>query len=168
MGAWLIGIKLYAPNQTLAIYAKPNTQNPTSKAVTILGADSKTKLVLKYFAHGLLFELVAAFLSFWGLSAILGVEFPSLIIIFAVVIIATGSLNTMIARFLWNPSIQMSIVSIVVRGIVLFLGLVVINYLVVVLPQLVFPSMVTMIVSLVLATFLAGVVGKFAVAIWKK
>ena len=82
-------------------------------------------------------------------------------------IIATGSLDTVIARYLWNPSIQMSIASIVVRGIVLVLGLVVINYSLVILPRLIFPSIVTMIVTFVLATFLAGVAGKYAVAIWK-
>ena len=132
-----------------------------------MGADSKTKVVLKYFAHGLLYELVATFLSFWGLSAIFGASILGLIAILAVMIIATGSLDTVIARYLWNPSIQMSIASIVVRGIVLLLGLVVINYSLVILPRLIFPSIVTMIVTFVLATFLAGVAGKYAVAIWK-
>jgi hypothetical protein len=132
-----------------------------------LGADSRTKLVLKYFAHGLLYELVATFLAFWGLIAIIGASIPGFIIILAVMIIATGSSNTIIARYLWNPSIQMSITSIVVRGIVLLLGLVAINYLFVIVPQLVFPSIVTWIVTLVLATFLAGVAGKYTVAVWK-
>jgi hypothetical protein len=132
-----------------------------------LGADSKTKVVLKYFAHGLLFELVATFLAFWGLIAIIGASIPGFIIILPVTIFATGSLNTIIARYLWNPSIQMSITSIVVRGIVLVLGLVAINYTLVFLPRLIFPSIVTITVTFVLSTFLAGVAGKYAVAVWK-
>jgi hypothetical protein len=132
-----------------------------------LGADSGTKLVLKYFAHGLLYELVATFLSFWSLIAIFGASILGLIVIFAVMIIATGSLNTIIARFLWNATIRMSIVSIVVRGTLLFLAVLAINYLVVYLPQLVFPDIVTMILTRVLATFLAGVAGKYTAAVLK-
>jgi hypothetical protein len=132
-----------------------------------LGVDSGTKLVLKYFAHGLLYELVATFLSFWSLIAIFGASILGLIVIFAVMIIATGSLNTIIARFLWNATIRMSIVSIVVRGTLLFLAVLAINYLVVYLPQLVFPDIVTMILTRVLATFLAGVAGKYTAAVLK-
>lgn len=131
---------------------------------------------LKYVAHGLLFQLLAAFLIV-GVFTVAGpIVFRSYFAIFlgpiwglvaaiALLIAVVGLANTLIARVVWGIPIQISVM-LVPGWVTMFLSLLFVNIPVVVLPQIVFPGIATAIATFFPAVLLDGMIGKKIAEAW--
>jgi hypothetical protein len=131
---------------------------------------------LKYVAHGLLFQLLAAFLIV-GVFTVAGpIVFRSYFAIFlgpiwglvaaiALLITIAGLANTLIARVIWGIPIQISVM-LVPGWVTMFLSLLFVNIPVVVLPQIVFPGIATAIATFFPAVLLDGMIGKKIAEAW--
>jgi hypothetical protein len=132
---------------------------------------------LKYVAHGLLFQLLATALLIVGMLTVaelivfgsyfgifLG-SFWGLVVAIVLLITVAGLANTLIARVIWGIPIQISLM-LVPGWFSMFLGLLVVNLPVVVLPQIVFPGIATTIATFFPAVLLDGMIGKKIAEAW--
>lgn len=144
---------------------KPPIPTPTAPAKKL-----GFKTILKYFAHGLTFSvLYFAMVLFWTLiltilvvsGAIIG-----LIIGLGILFLIIGALNSEITSFLWFP-VEASFWKVLLHGVVLFIVLLIVQGIFVWIPNFVFPSVLVQIVTLIVGTFLNGLVGKAVAGLWK-
>jgi hypothetical protein len=129
-------------------------------------------LLLRYFAHGILFSLLAAgfmfaagfillFLAILGLGGILFV-----LAMVYIIPLFFGAANCVITEFLWFP-VKFSWLGTWLHGILMFLTLIIMN-LIVLLPLSILPLTPAIIFSLIIGAFLDGYLGKQIAGIWKK
>jgi len=130
-------------------------------------------LILKYFAHGVLFSLLAVGLIFAAgfillFLAILGLGGILLILAMLYVIpLFFGVANCVITGYLWFP-VKYSWLGTWVHGILLLIALI-IEGLIIALPLSVIPSIeAIIIVGLIISAFIDGYIGKKIAEIWRK
>ena len=126
--------------------------------------------IAKYFTHGILFSTlflvliivlgsVAAFLETIDLMLVLLTGFWLLCPII-------GFANSVITSLLWFK-VDMSFLGILAHGFVLLILLFIVNVIFIIVPSLVFPGIVTTVVTLIIESFLDGFVGKTVAKWWK-
>ncbi len=90
-----------------------------------------------------------------------------LIIGLGVFVLIIGGLNSIITSFLWFP-VKMSFSNVFFHGLALSIALLIVNGIFITIPNLVFPGVSTMVVTLVLGALLNGIVGKAIAGIWRE
>jgi len=132
----------------------------------------KTWVILaKYFLHGVAFSLIFATLVFlWAFGffalIVLG-SFIGLAIGLGLLMLITGGINCFLTSLLWFP-VKTSFWSILGHGIVLFIALIVVNVIIVAVPSLAFPGLVTTIITFIISSFIDGFVSRGVAGFWKE
>jgi hypothetical protein len=132
----------------------------------------KTWVILaKYFLHGIAFSLIftaLAFLWIFGYFALIVLgSFIGLAIGFGILMLIIGGINCFLTSLLWFP-VKTSFWSILGHGIVLFIALAVVNAIIVTVPALAFPGLVTTIVTFIISSFIDGFASKGVAGFWKE
>jgi len=128
--------------------------------------------ILKYFAHGVLFSVLATVFifvaaEFLALLATLGAGGILLAIAALYIVpIVLGAANCVITEFLWFP-VKFSWLSTWLHGILMFLALIVVN-LIALMPFSVLPLTAAIILSLITGAFIDGYLAKQIAELWKK
>lgn len=129
------------------------------------------KNLLKYFVHGIAYSVLFLILAIgWvfvfailvALGWIIG-----LIIGLGLLLLIIGFVNSVITSWLWFP-VKMSFWSTLFHGFVLLIALLVVNGVFVIAPSLVFPGLVTTVVTFIVGSFLNGFVGKTVAGWWRE
>lgn len=131
--------------------------------------DGKWEVLAKYFAHGIAFSLlflVLAFVLIFLLVFLVAVgSLIGLIIGFGILILTIGGLNSFLADIIWGIETNTSFWSLLLHGFALFLILILVNGILVMVPNFVFPGIATTVLTFIIGAFAGGFVGK-AVATW--
>ncbi len=129
------------------------------------------KNLAKYFTHGITFSMLFLILGivwvFVFAFLVIAGFIIGLIIGIGVLFLIVGSINSIITDFLWF-SVKTSFWDTLFHGLVLFIILLIVNGIFVTVPSLVFPGIATTLITLVIATFLNGFVGKKVAEWWKQ
>jgi hypothetical protein len=143
-------------------FEKPKAENDEEKKWFILA---------KYFVHGAAFSLIFTALVFlWIFGYFMLIVLGSLIglvIGLGLLMLIVGGINCFLTNALWFP-VKTSFWDIVGHGIVLFIALAVVNAIVVIVPTLVFPGLVTTIVTFIIASFVDGFACKNIARFWEE
>ncbi len=127
------------------------------------------RTITKTFLHGLLFVILFAALAIaWIFAMLFLVPIGSLIgVAIGVVlfILGIGKINEVLGRLLWDISANTGLWSLLVHGLVLGVILFVVGLITDFLPNLLYPGTATYIITLVINSFIDGVVGR-KVALW--
>lgn len=127
------------------------------------------KTIGKLFAHGFLFAVIFGALIFgWFFFTFLLVSIGyilGLVIGFALLFLAVGYINRWLAAYLWGIEGATSTVYCFLHGLLLSVFVIVVNFLFVVLPSLIWSGWVTWIIAFSVGAFLNGAVGR-EVASW--
>ena len=126
-------------------------------------------ILAKYFVHGIAFSLLSIVLAFamvvlFVFLAVIG-SFIGVISGLAVLLLAVGGLNSFLTDAIWGTHTQTSLSSLFLHGLTFFLLLLVVNGLLVMVPNVAFPSTATTIITFISGAFAGGYVGK-TVAGW--
>ena len=131
---------------------------------------SRAKIVLKYFLHGLFFSLLVTFLIigslFIGAGLILAAGILGLVALVAIMAVLFGVANNLINRAVWGDSMNWSILALLIHGLGLFVALVIVNCVIVLLPQLFFPGLITVIVMWIPTNIVDGKVCRSIAQRW--
>ena len=131
---------------------------------------SRAKIVLKYFLHGLFFSLLVTFLIvgsfFIGAGLILAAGILGLVALVAIMAVLFGVANNLINRAVWGDSMNWSILALLIHGLGLFVALVIVNCVIVLLPQLFFPGLITVIVMWIPTNIVDGKVCRSIAQHW--
>jgi hypothetical protein len=76
-------------------------------------------------------------------------------------IVAIGLINSVVAEYIWDFSIEISFTQLLFHGIVMSISLLFVNGLLVVLPQFLFPGVLTTLVTFFPAAILDGMAGRY-------
>lgn len=128
------------------------------------------KDLAKYFIHGIAFSVLFFILGIvwvfaFALLVVVGFII-GLIIGICLLFLIVGFLNSVITSFLWFE-VKTSFWDLFFHGLAFFIILLVVNGIFVTVPSLVFPGIVTTLITLVIATFLSGFVGKKVAGWWE-
>ena len=130
---------------------------------------SVRKAFAKYFVHGIAFSflfLVLAFVLFFLIFFLIAVgSFIGLIIGFGILMLVIGGVNSFLADVIWGVETSTSFWSLLLHGFALFLILLLVNGVLVMVPNVAFPSIATTVITFVIGAFAGGFVGK-KVAEW--
>lgn len=74
--------------------------------------------------------------------------------------LAVGGLNCFLTGVIWDVETNTSFWSVLLHGFVLFLVLLLVNGILVMVPNLAFPSIATTVITFIIGTFAGGFVGK--------
>jgi uncharacterized membrane protein len=122
------------------------------------------RVLMKYFVHGIAFSflfLVLAFVLVFVLVFLVAVgSFIGLIIGFGILMLTIGGLNCFLTGVIWGEETNTSFWSVLLHGVVLFVILLFVNGILVMVPNLVFPSIATTVVTFIIGAFAGGFVGK--------
>jgi hypothetical protein len=122
--------------------------------------ESWAKVILKYFVHGLFFSLLITFLIigslFVGAALILVGGIFGLIALLVGLMVLFGVANNLINRAVWGDPMNWSILALLIHGLGLFVALIIVNCVIVLLPQLFFPGLITAIVMWIPTNILDG------------
>ncbi|UCE15346.1 MAG: hypothetical protein JSV12_05565 [Candidatus Bathyarchaeota archaeon] len=118
----------------------------------------------KYFVHGIAFSflfLVLAFVLVFILVFLVAVgSFIGLIIGFGILMLTVGGLNCFLTWVIWGVEIKTSFWSVLLHGFALFLVLLLVNGILVMIPNVAFPSIATTVITFIIGAFAGGFVGK--------
>lgn len=118
----------------------------------------------KYFVHGIAFSflfLVLAFVLVFVLVFLVAFgSFIGLIIGFGILMLTVGGLNCFLTGVIWGVETNTSFWSVLLHGFALFLILLLVNGILVMVPNIVFPSIATTVVTFIIGAFAGGFVGK--------
>jgi hypothetical protein len=121
---------------------------------------SWVKIILKYFVHGLFFDLLITLLLvgllFAGAGLILVGGLVGLIVSIAAMMVLFGVANNLINRAVWGDSMNWSILALLIHGLGLFVALLIVNSVIDLLPLLFFPGLATTIVLFIPTCILDG------------
>jgi len=131
---------------------------------------SVKRIVAKYFIHGILFSMLfLVFQILWGSIAVFlaGSDLIlGLLIGFWLLVPIVGFANSVITSLLWFK-VEISFLGTMAHGFVLLIILFIVNVIVILVPYLVFPGTVTSVVTLIIASFPDGLVGKTVAEWWR-
>ena len=118
----------------------------------------------KYFVHGIAFSLLYLVLALvlvlvLGFLIVVG-SFIGLIIGFGILMLTVGGLNCFLTGVIWGEETNTSFWSILLHGVALFVILLFVNGILVMVPNIVFPSIATTVVTFIIGAFAGGFVGK--------
>ncbi len=123
----------------------------------------------RYFVHGIAFSflfLVLAFVLAFILVFLVAVgSFIGLILGFGILLLIVGGLNYVLTEAIWGTTTKTSFWSLLLHGFILFLILLLVNGILVMVPNMVFPSIPTTVITFIVGAFAGGFVGK-KVAEW--
>jgi hypothetical protein len=123
----------------------------------------------KYFVHGIAFSflsLVLAFVLVFVLVFLVAFgSFIGLIIGFGILMLTVGGLNYFLTEAIWGVETKTSFWSLLLHGFTLLVILGIVNGVLVMVPNIAFPSIATTIVTFIIGAFAGGFVGK-KVAEW--
>ncbi len=126
-------------------------------------------ILAKYFLHGIAFSLLSIVLVFVvGLVLLFLVaigSFIGLMLGLAVLMLAIGGLNCFLTDVIWDLQTKTSLWNLLLHGFVFFVILLVVNGFLVMVPNYIFPSIATTIITFIIGAFAGGFVGK-TVAKW--
>lgn len=129
------------------------------------------KNLMKYFVHGIAYSILFLILEIvWVFIFAILVAIGwiiGLIIGFGLLLLIIGFVNSVITSWLWFP-VKMSFWSTLSHGFVLFIALLFVNGVVVIVPYLFFPELVTTVVTFIVGSFLSGFVGKKVAGWWRE
>jgi len=118
----------------------------------------------RYFVHGIAFSflfLVLAFVLAFILVFLVAVgSFIGLIIGFGILLLVVGGLNYVLTEAIWGMTTKTSFWSLLLHGFILFLTLLLVNGILVMVPNMVFPSIATTVITFIVGAFAGGFVGK--------
>jgi len=118
----------------------------------------------KYFVHGIAFSFLFLVLTFVLLFILVFLvalgSFIGLIIGFGILMLTVGGLNYFLTEAIWGVETKTSFWSLLLHGFALFLILLLVNGILVMVPNIVFPSIATTIVTFIVGSFASGFVGK--------
>jgi ABC-type maltose transport system permease subunit len=140
-----------------------------SATITIEGLKALTwKVFAKYFAHGLAFSILFFALGMEWLFILTNLvsvwTFLGFFVGLAMLLLFVGFLNTLITNHLWFK-VKYRFWDSFFQGGIIFLTLMLTNLILVSVPSLIFPSIEILVITLVVAMFVDGLIGK-AVASW--
>lgn len=122
--------------------------------------ESWTKIIFKYFVHGLFFTFLITFLiiGFFFVAAwlVLVGGILGFIALGIGIIVLFGVANNLINGAVWGDSMNWSILALLIHGLGLFVGILIINCVIVLLPQLLFSGLITTLVTFIPACILDG------------
>jgi hypothetical protein len=122
------------------------------------------KDLAKYFVHGIAFSflfLVLAFVLVFVLVVLVAFgSFIGLIIGFGILMLTVGGLNCFLTGAIWGEETNTSFWSVLLHGFALFVILLFVNGILVMVPNIVFPSIATTVVTFIIGAFAGGFVGK--------
>lgn len=123
--------------------------------------ESRVKIILKYFAHGLFFDLLITLLIIGmffslGVVLILVAGLVGFIAAIAAMMVLFGVANNLINRAVWGDSMNWSILALLIHGLGLFVALLIVNSVIDLLPLLFFPGLTTTIVLFIPTCILDG------------
>jgi len=129
------------------------------------------KLLAKYFAHGIAFSLLFTILTiawFFGLTilTVFG-AFIGFIIGLGILMLIVGGVNSFLTSLLWFP-VRTSLWSLVGHGLVLFIALLIVDGIFVMIPSVVFPRIVTTVITFIFGSFLNGFVARNVAGWWRQ
>ena len=129
------------------------------------------KLLAKYFAHGIAFSLLFTILTiawFFGLTilTVFG-AFIGFIIGLGILMLIVGGVNSFLTSLLWFP-VRTSLWSLVGHGLVLFIALLIVDGIFVMIPSVVFPGIVTTVITFIFGSFLNGFVARNVAGWWRQ
>jgi len=126
--------------------------------------------IAKCFAHGILFStlfLVLTMLLSFGATFLVAIDFMLIVLIgFWLLCLIIGFANSVITSLLWFK-VDMSFLGIMAHGFVLLIVWFIVNMIVVIVPSLVFPGIVTTVVTLIIGSFPNGLVGRLVAEWWR-
>ena len=132
--------------------------------------ESWPRRLLKYFLHGLFFSLLVTFLIigslFVGVGVILVGGPLGLLVLLVCLIILFGVANNLINRAVWGDSMNWSILALLIHGLGLLVALIIVNCVIVLLPQLFFPGLITVIVMWIPTNIVDGKVCRSIAQRW--
>jgi hypothetical protein len=122
--------------------------------------ESWTKLIFKYFVHGFFFTFLITLLiiGLFFVAAVLMLlgGILGLIALAIGIMVLFGVANNLINRAVWGDSMNWSIPALLIHGLGLFVAILIINCVIVLLPQLLFPGLITTLVTFIPACILDG------------
>jgi len=126
--------------------------------------------IAKCFAHGILFStffLVLTMLLGFVATFLVAIDFMLVVLIgFWLLCLIIGFANSVITSLLWFK-VDMSFLGIMAHGFVLLIVWFIVNMIVVIVPSLVFPGIVTTVVTLIIGSFPNGLVGRLVAEWWR-
>jgi len=132
---------------------------------------SNWKILAKYFAHGIVFSIIFFVLSIvWAFISVLLVvvgAWIGLLIAIVLLFLIIGFINSIVTDWLWFP-VKVSLGDVFLHGFVLFIIYLILDFILVVMPSIYFPSIATAIITLIVATFIYGFVGKKVGEFWQE
>lgn len=132
---------------------------------------SNWKILAKYFAHGIVFSIIFFMFGIvWALISVLLVvvgAWIGFLIAIVLLLLVIGFINSVVTGWLWFP-VKMSFGDVFLHGLVLFIMYLILNFILVVMPSIHFPGIVTTIITLIVATFIYGFVGRKVGEFWKE
>lgn len=146
-----------------------NGENVTEAAEESM--QSLAVLVLKYFAHGIPFSLLAVGMLFVAQDFLImlgPLGFDGILIILAMLYsfpMVIGVANSLITGFLWFP-VEYSWFGTWVHGGLLFMVLLAIGV-IISLPLLSIPQLASIVISFIVGAFVDGFIGKQIATIWE-
>jgi hypothetical protein len=122
--------------------------------------ESWARIVLKYFVHGLFFDLLITLLLIGFLFVGAGLELVGgligLIVSIAAMMVLFGVVDNLINRAVWGDSMNWSILALLIHGLGLFVALLIVTCVIDLLPLLFFPGLTTTIVLFIPTCILDG------------
>ncbi len=132
--------------------------------------NQRVRRFVKYFVHGLLFSLLFLVLVIaWALLLLILVRVGSLlglVLGLAILFIFMGWLNALITAWLWYP-VKRGWKNNLLHGFVLFISLLIVSFIFVLPPRLMFPGLATTLVTFLLVTPIDGFVAQRIAGIWR-
>lgn len=129
------------------------------------------RTISKYFIHGFAFSILFSvmFILWIFIFAVLIVAgaIIGLIIGLGLLVLIVGYLNSEITGFLWFE-VDQEFWNLLFHGGVLFVALLAVNAIIIWVPTTIFPSVGVQIITLIIGSFVDGVVGKEIAAIWQE
>jgi len=126
--------------------------------------------IAKCFAHGILFStffLVLTMLLGFVATFLVAIDFMLVVLIgFWLLCLIIGFANSVITSLLWFK-VDMSFLGIMAHGFVLLIVWFIVNVIVVIVPSLVFPGIVTTVVTLIIGSFPNGLIGRLVAEWWR-
>lgn len=141
------------------------------KGLSLTESDSQLMLLVKYFAHGILFSILGLVLGFvWAGVFLVLVLFGfiiGLIIGFVIFFLFMGWLNSIVTDIVWHIPIKTNWASVFFHGLVLSIAFIVVH-----VPSLIvnlaIPSTITVVLLLIVYAFVDGFIAKHIAGMWEE
>lgn len=136
-----------------------------------MAEDSRWRSLLKYFLHGIAFSVILIFLGiFWAVIFVILVAFGfviGFIIGFIVLFYLVGGINVYLTGVIWDIQVADDWKSLLIHGLVLFIGLIIVHIPALIL-TLAVPSLFVTVAMLIVYGFVDGFVALHIGVFWEE